>query len=367
MSVARHVGLAAPLAVCLLFASSAWSAPKAPVKTPSKAERTQARDAYDKGTLAFEKGNYAVALDSFVKANAIIPSVQAAYWIAQAQDRLDHKEAALKAYEDIQARDDFSKLSEDKANTVRARIVALKSPPPPPPPPPPAGVTPPPPPAPPASTPAPEPFPETAPAPAPPPPVVVSEPPPPITPTKLLPKAGTAELGLTTGMLFVVGSNNLAEEGHPHTEFEAPVWQLGARAAFFPASFLGVEGEWAHGFGRVKSFAGPTGREIDSSAAANFDVARGHVIGQLPYWQFVPFALVGAGVISERSKPSGSDLDVLFHAGVGAKIIATKVVVPRVDFRLNMTQRRGGGFTDGLAVSPEVLLGLSFRLGGGAS
>jgi hypothetical protein len=32
--------------------------------------------------------------------------------------------------------------------------------------------------------------------------------------------------------------------------------------------------------------------------------------------------------------------------------------------RLNMTQKDGGKFTDGIALHPEILLGLSFRLGG---
>jgi len=353
MSLARHVRLTAPLAIGLLVSSWAWGAPKPKPagKAPSKAERAQARDAYDKGTAAFDKGDYTSALDSFVKANAIIPSVQAAYWIAQAHDRLGHADDALKAYEEIQARDDFSKLSPDKQSTVRERLVALKSPPPPPPPPPAPIVE--------APPPAPSPPPEAFPPAAEPPPPVVSEPPPEeIVPSKLLPKAGTAELGVTGGLLFVAAANNLVEKGYAHREFDQPVWQVGVRAAYFPWAFLGVEAEWAHGFSRTKA------TDLDRDHAANFDVARGHLIGQLPFSQFVPFVLAGAGVINESSKPTGSDLDVLLHAGLGAKFIATKVIVPRVDFRLNLTQRQGGGFSDGLAVHPELLLGLSFRLGG---
>lgn len=358
MSLARHVRLAAPLAVCLLLTSPVRSEPKP--AAPTKADRAKARDAYDKGTRAFEQGDYTAALDGFMKANSIIPSIQAAYWIAQAHDRLGHAEVALKAYEDLQAREDFSKLSADKQTLLRERVIALKSPPPPPPPPP-AVVETPPPPAPPA--PAPEPV-EPEPAPS---PTTVSEPPPAITPTKLLPKANTVELGITGGMLFVSDSNNFAEPGRSPANYRQPIWEAGVRAAYFPAAFLGVEVEWAHGFGRAKrpAIEGEVQDVAASSAsrAANFDVVRGHVIGQLPLSQFVPFALLGAGVIRGSSDLSGSDLDVLFQAGLGAKVIATRVLVPRLDLRLNATQKRGGGFSDGVTFHPEVLLGLGFRLG----
>ena len=364
MSVARHVGLAVPLTVCLLLANHAWSAPAA----PTKADRVAARDAYDKGTLAFDKGDYAAALDGFMKANAIIPSVQAAYWIAQAHDRLGHTEIAIKSYEDIQAREDFSKLSADKASMVRDRLTALKSPPPPPPPP----VQEPPPATPPpvATSPTSPPPAEASPTVTEPPPPTVIESPPAITPNKLLPKANTVELGIALGTLFVANSNNLVQDGHLHANFEKPVWQLGARAAYFPLAFLGIEAEWEHGFGRTPAGSGKPAAPAGAAAApalsrsARFDSLRGHVIGQLPDSQFVPFALLGAGVLHVNSDLTGADTDVALHAGVGAKMYATKLLVPRVDLRLNMTQRRGGGFSEGLSVHPEILLGLAFRLGG---
>lgn len=362
MSVARHVALAAPLTLCLLLSTPAWSAPKA----PTKADRAAARDAYDKGTVAFEKGDYAAALDGFMKANSIIPSIQAAYWIAQAHDRLGHTAPAVQAYQEIQAREDFSKLSPDKAATVRDRLAALKSPPPPPPPPPPpappAQEAPPSLPPPPASSgPAPEPAPAAA---EPLPPPVVSEPPAtPVTPAKLLPQANTIELGVTLGTLFVTSANNLVQDDHTQVNFEKPVWELGARAAYFPANFLGIEAEWAHGFGRTPN-GFEVGREGPISRSARFDALRGHVIGQLPDSQFVPFALLGAGVLHVNSTLTGADTDVAIHAGVGAKMIATRLLVPRIDLRLNATQKRGGGFGDGLSVHPEILLGLGFRLGG---
>src|ERR1041384_5055915 len=131
MSIGRHVGSAARFAACLLLIVATRGAHAQDAdKGPTKAERVAARDAYDKGTKAFEKKDYAKALDSFVKANALISSVQAMYWIAQAQDKLGHTDAAIEAYEAVTARADFSKLSADKAAVVRDRLAALKPPPP---------------------------------------------------------------------------------------------------------------------------------------------------------------------------------------------------------------------------------------------
>ena len=59
----------------------------------------------------------------------------------------------------------------------------------------------------------------------------------------------------------------------------------------------------------------------------------------------------------------GIDTDFMLEAGIGFKVMASKIVVPRFDLRLGMTQAEGGGFADGVALHPEVLLGLSFVLG----
>jgi hypothetical protein len=348
MSVARYVGLA-PFAICLLLALPvAGQANK--VSAPTKAQRAAARDAYDKGKAAFDKGNYEKALDSFLKANAKIPSVQALFWIGQAHDKLGHTEAAIQVYQDISAHPDLAKLSEDKQVTVRERLAALKPPAPPEPVP---VIEPPPPPA-----------PEPAPVPPPPPPAAeepppapVNEPPPPPRASELEPAPSTFELGVTGGVLFVSDSNNLVERNRSHTNFKTGVGQAGLRAAFFPAKFFGVEAEWAHGFGVSKA------QNPHPSSAANFDAVRGHLIGQLPSSRFVPFVLLGGGVLNASSKPGGDDVDFLLHAGLGAKVFVTKLIVPRLDFRLNMTQKQGGGFGDGVALHPEVLLGLGFRLG----
>lgn len=350
MSVGRHVGCAARFAACLLLIVVTTPAARAQdgEARPTKAERVAARDAYDKGTKSFEKGNYLQALDSFVKANALIPSVQAMFWIAQAQDKLGHTDAAIEAYEAVTARADFTKLSADKAALVRERLALLKPPPPPvvepaPPPPPPVTVLEPPPPP-----------PVVAP---PPPSYQVTAPPSPPREDDLLPRRNTVELGVMGGLLFVSDSHNLVAGGREQRSWEEPAWQIGARVAYFPAKVLGVEAEYAHGFGRTDRAGSLPG------ASAELNAVRGHVIGQLPLSRFVPFALLGAGLLHGTSKPTGSDADLLLEAGVGAKVMATKLLVPRVDFRLGLTQKDGGTLSDGVALHPEVLLGLALRLG----
>jgi hypothetical protein len=358
MSMRLKPCLLASLACSLLIAAAAPSVAHAQDdvgRTPTKADRQAARDAYDKGTKAFDKGDYVTALDSFVAANALIPSVQAMYWIARAQDKLDRVDAAVEAYGAITARADFSKLSEDKVAIVRERLAALKArqtPAPAPAAPLPAQSEPPPPPA----EPAPAPVVDYSPVPISPPPPLHDD------ADDVLPQRNTAELGVMGGMMFVSPSHNLVEGNAPQHEFDVPVWQLGLRAAFFPEKVFGIEAEWAHGFGSEKN-----------GDSAQLDAVRGHLIGQLPSSRFVPFALLGAGILhastgdvdldDPSSKDMGSDADFLLEAGLGFKVMATPLLVPRLDLRLNMTQKEGGGFTDGVAVHPEVLLGMSFTLG----
>jgi hypothetical protein len=186
----------------------------------------------------------------------------------------------------------------------------------------------------------------------------VNEPPPP-PPQRdpALPQRNTAELGVMGGLLFVSDSNNLVAGGHEQRSFELPTWQIGARAAFFPEEVFGIEAEYLHGFTRTEKLA------TSPSQSADFNIVRGHLIGQLPTSRFVPFALLGAGFLQGSSKPTGSDLDLLLEAGIGAKVMATKVLVPRVDFRLGASQKKGGKLSDGVALHPEVLLGLAFTLG----
>lgn len=353
MSIARHVGFLGPFATCLLLAVLQPTDAMAQADKMTKADRAAARDAYDKGTTSFEKGDYVTALDSFVKANALIPSVQAMYWIAQAQDKMGRTELAIEAYEAVTARADFSKLSPDKAATVHERLAALKAAKEPPP-----AAAEPAPPEPAQELPPAEPAPQVAAVPASDLSLSPAIPPPLHSEAESLrPARNTAELGLMGGVLIVSDAHNLVGHGQQHRAFEAPVWQVGVRAAFFPAVVFGVEAEWAHGFGSEAELNGAKG------SSANFDIVRGHLIGQLPTSRLVPFALLGGGMMRGSSDQNGSDTDFLLQAGAGLKVIATPLLVPRLDLRVNMTQKQGGRFWDGISAHPEALLGLSFTLG----
>jgi hypothetical protein len=165
--------------------------------------------------------------------------------------------------------------------------------------------------------------------------------------------------------MFVPDNHNLAEHGHrPGVPFDGPVWQLGLRGAYFPMSYLGIEGEYVHGFGQVKDVNYEDRPSLPDNRTANFDALRAHIVGQVPGSRLVPFALLGVGMLHGDSKANGGDNDLSFQAGAGLKLFATRMIVPRADVRFNFTQKQGGGLGDGVIVVPEILLGLSLALGG---
>ena len=102
---------------------------------------------------------------------------------------------------------------------------------------------------------------------------------------------------------------------------------------------------------------------LDSGGdSAQFDIGRGFVVGQVPFERFVPFARVGGGVIRAKSDRLGKDTDFMLITGIGAKVAVSKVFTPRLDLQLDMTQKVGGGFSEGIALHPEILLGIDFTL-----
>lgn len=338
---------------CWLVLATASSSALAQDKAPDKAQRAAAREAYDAGTRAFEKGDYVSALDNYVKANGIIPTPQALYWIARSYDKLGRTQEAIDAYSTLLSSPNVSSIGEEKLAMANERLAALRPQPEP------------------APEPAPAPEPEIDPAPTePPPPALVepapAEPPPPVPSRRdddpLKPQNNLAELGLFTGPLFVSPHHNLRDNSLPRSEYETLSWLFGLRAAYFPVKVAGIEAEWAHGWGHAKEPSDPS-VEFARSNSARFDAFRGHLIGQLATSRFVPFALLGAGILRANSARMGGDIDFLLEAGVGAKFAVTELVTPRLDLRVGMTQKDGGGFTDGIAFHPEATLGLSFTLG----
>lgn len=130
---------------------------------------------------------------------------------------------------------------------------------------------------------------------------------------------------------------------------------VGLRGGYYPLRFVGVEAE-----GGVM----PTTLENGGASVLPWTV-RGHVVGQLGLWSVTPFLLVGAGVLGVASdaQPNGvgNEQDVAIHFGGGVKVYVNRWIQLRLDVRDVVSNRRG--VEEGLASSPEILLGLSVTLG----
>jgi hypothetical protein len=296
-----------------------------------KDARSEARSAYDAGMLAFDSGDYGVALTQFKAANELLPTPQALYWVARCLDRLEQRDEAIETYRRVLDHPDVAKLGEEKRTTAQDRLTALTA----------EAQS--------ASA-------ATAPLPPVAPPSQFAAPP--QREPKFSWKNHLFELGVITGPIFLNSTHSLQDEGAQHADYTL-AWLLGARVGYYPVPFVGFEIDGAHGWGRVKG-TGALGAEDDS---AQFNTTRGYVVGQYPIGRFVPLLLAGAGVIHATSDRLGEDLDFVLVVGAGAKVAVTKVFTPRLDWHLSMTEKRGGRFSEGFALHSELLLGVDFTLG----
>ncbi|HKY39063.1 MAG TPA: PEGA domain-containing protein [Polyangiaceae bacterium] len=96
-------------------------------KPPDKKTKDAARKAYTDGEKAFAAGDFAGAFTGFSKANELIPSAQAQYWVAKSLDGQGKVEEAVTAYEKLLADPEISKLPEDKQADAKARLADLKA------------------------------------------------------------------------------------------------------------------------------------------------------------------------------------------------------------------------------------------------
>src|SRR5262245_8964278 len=96
-------------------------------KPPDKKTSDAARKAFGDGQKAYNAGDYAAAQTAFMKANDLIPSPQASYWIAKCSDGLNKTEEAVAAYEALLADPNVSKIGEDKLADVKSRLDKLKA------------------------------------------------------------------------------------------------------------------------------------------------------------------------------------------------------------------------------------------------
>ena len=172
--------------------------------------------------------------------------------------------------------------------------------------------------------------------------------------TKYAPEAHLLEFGIFGGVIFPASDHNLRQVTLPRQKFKSAAPELGLRAAYFPLSFAGVEGEAA---------VMPTKTEDDGGAT--MWVVRGHVLAQVPGIRITPFALLGIGRLGATTDSMGDDGDPTVHYGGGVKAALTKHLSVRVDVRNNVTsavpETRESRSDD--AHHPELLFGLSYVLG----
>lgn len=96
-------------------------------KAPDKKTRDAARKAYGEGEKAFAAGDFSAAQAGYSKANELIPTPAAAYWIAKSLDQGGKTDDAIKAYEELLADPNASRIGEDKMGDAQTRLTALKA------------------------------------------------------------------------------------------------------------------------------------------------------------------------------------------------------------------------------------------------
>ena len=121
--------LAAFLALAAANVATTVSEPAAAqgaAKKPDKKTRDAARTAYQEGETAYKKGEYRAAVISFKKANDLIPSPHASFWIAMSVDKQGNLKEATELFEKLLADENVGKLGAEKIKTARDRLDALK-------------------------------------------------------------------------------------------------------------------------------------------------------------------------------------------------------------------------------------------------
>ncbi len=170
------------------------------------------------------------------------------------------------------------------------------------------------------------------------------------------PVPGMWELGVFGGVFIAARPHDFydTELGYRRLRRAAP--DVGARAAYYPLAFLGIEAEFA-GMWTVAQYGG--------EPAFLYGV-RLHAVAQLPWFRITPFVLGGYGLGGIRSARDalGNDIDPIGHFGGGVKFFATPRLALRVEGR-NLIgpaaqQRRK------IANHGEVLFGVSLTFGRGS-
>ncbi len=168
------------------------------------------------------------------------------------------------------------------------------------------------------------------------------------------PERNMVELGIFGGILLPSDDHDFY---HPDTAPQKQLWRMGPdiglRAAFFPLSFLGIEGEFS---------ANPTRVRTATNDAVFIYGLRGHAILQSPGTRITPFILGGYGMMGVASGEAvlGNDIDPVGHWGGGVKVFLNRYLALRLDARhlIGAHTARQGDHTGHV----QVLAGLSFTL-----
>jgi len=162
------------------------------------------------------------------------------------------------------------------------------------------------------------------------------------------------EGGLYGGVLLPSTRHNLFQVAHAG---DTAAWErlapaagtFGLRLGYYPIRWVGVE---------LEQGLSPT-RTRDTDTRVNLFTVRAHALAQLP-WRLTPTVHAGAGILGVgQDSTLGGEVDTAIYFGAGAKLYVTRWAVLRLDVRDVITEARG----DGVAHSPEILLGVGAVLG----
>ncbi len=161
----------------------------------------------------------------------------------------------------------------------------------------------------------------------------------------LPPEGNVLELGVFRRRhLPELSITTLRYQAYPQQEY-SPGGEFGARLGYYPASFVGLEGEAMAAASKVKN--------TETSAALY--ALRGQLVLQAPLPYVAPFILGGFGHLGAISRAMANDSDPAWHFGIGAKVPLTPVLSARLDLRDTLTKNTQ---QDGQAQTFEVLIGL---------
>ena len=161
------------------------------------------------------------------------------------------------------------------------------------------------------------------------------------------PERNTVEIGIFGGIMLISPQHELYDPNRAWQRYKRIAPDIGARFAYYPLRFLGIEAEGA---------VMPTKTAADQNALL-YGV-RGHLIGQFPR-RISPFVLLGVGGLG-TSGSLGSDIDPALHFGGGVKFLINSRLTLRLDIRDNVAPavQLDNGRTNYI----EILLGLSLTL-----